>query len=147
MKQERVCFLCGRNGAGDPLDEHHVFNNTANRRKSDRMGLTVYLCHERCHIFGKYAVHHNAWVMEELKRYAQREFMMREGVSIRAFRMMFGKSWIGEDEDDVVTLFDLPLAEREEAMEREEVTLPPPAPATKGSREEVIFCGGDELPY
>ena len=112
MKQERVCFLCGRNGAGDPLEEHHIYN-ASNRSKSDKLGLTVYLCGNRCHRLGKYAVHHNAYVMNELKRYTQREFMMREGVGLVEFRLMFGKSYIGEDEGEIVTLFDLPVQERE----------------------------------
>lgn len=112
MKQERVCFLCGRNGAGDPLEEHHIYN-ASNRSKSDKLGLTVYLCGNRCHRLGKYAVHNNAYVMNELKRYAQREFMASEGVGLVEFRLMFGKSYIGEDEGDIVTLFDFPVEERE----------------------------------
>ena len=112
MKQERVCFLCGRNGAGDPLEEHHIYN-ASNRSKSDKLGLTVYLCGNRCHRLGKYAVHNNAYVMNELKRYAQREFMASEGVGLVEFRLMFGKSYIGEAEGEIVTLFDLPIEERE----------------------------------
>ena len=136
MKQERVCFLCGRNGAGDPLDEHHIFN-ASNRKKSDKLGLTVYLCHERCHIFGKYAVHHNAYVMDELKRYAQREFMMREGVGIVEFRLMFGKSYIGEDEGEIVTLFDLPVQERERAMSGRDVE--DAVPYKEESEEDALW--------
>ena len=47
MYRERECFLCGRNGADDPLDKHHIFGG-AYRKKSERYGLTVYLCHDRC---------------------------------------------------------------------------------------------------
>ena len=32
--EEKECFLCGRNGNGDPLDRHHIFNG-ANRKKSE----------------------------------------------------------------------------------------------------------------
>lgn len=56
---EKRCFLCGRNGAQDPLDRHHIFPGPY-RKKSERYGLVVYLCHNRCHIFAKTAVHNNA---------------------------------------------------------------------------------------
>ena len=42
MMEEKRCWLCGRNGADDPLDVHHIFGG-ANRKLSDRFGLTVYL--------------------------------------------------------------------------------------------------------
>ena len=50
------CYLCGRNGCGDPLDWHHIFDG-ANKKFSEQYGLKVRLCHHRCHIFGKDAVH------------------------------------------------------------------------------------------
>lgn len=40
---ERVCWLCGRNGNGDPLECHHIFGG-AMRKKSEKYGLKVYLC-------------------------------------------------------------------------------------------------------
>ena len=39
------CFICGK---FTPLEEHHVWHGTANRRLADKDGLTVYLCPE-CH--------------------------------------------------------------------------------------------------
>ena len=45
---ERVCWLCGRNGNGDPLECHHIFGG-AMRKKSEKYGLKVYLCGDRCH--------------------------------------------------------------------------------------------------
>ena len=56
MSNERMCFLCGKNGSEDPLDLHHVFGGPY-RKKSEKYGLVVYLCHHDCHIFGKNAVH------------------------------------------------------------------------------------------
>ncbi|MBQ7534111.1 MAG: hypothetical protein IJT43_00650, partial [Stomatobaculum sp.] len=52
------CFLCGRNGMDDPLDTHHIFNG-ASRKKSEAYGLTVRLCHGRCHQNGPDSVHRN----------------------------------------------------------------------------------------
>lgn len=42
------CYKCGKNG---PTELHHVFPGS-NRRRSDKDGLTVYLCpycHWKCH--------------------------------------------------------------------------------------------------
>ena len=33
----RACWLCGRNGASDPLDAHHIFGG-ANRKLSEKYG-------------------------------------------------------------------------------------------------------------
>lgn len=95
----RECFLCGRNGAGDPLDRHHIFGG-ANRQLSERFGLTVDLCHDRCHVFGPDAVHQNAEVMERLHIYGQHKCMEEQGWTVQQFRIVFGKSYI--DEADVV---------------------------------------------
>lgn len=99
-RMERVrsdaCWLCGRNGAGDPLDEHHIFGG-ANRGLSERFGLTVPLCHSRCHIFGPDAAHRNAETAQKLHEYGQRKAMEEQGWTRDAFRMIFGKNYIDED--------------------------------------------------
>ena len=64
-----TCWLCGSNGCADPLDRHHIFGG-ANRKKSERMGLVVYLCHNRCHIFGRYSAHQNKETMLKLHQFA-----------------------------------------------------------------------------
>ena len=60
------CWLCGRNGSVDPLDKHHIFGGPY-RKKSEKYGLVVYLCHDRCHIFGPDAAHNNK---DTMRRYA-----------------------------------------------------------------------------
>jgi hypothetical protein len=90
---ERVCFRCGRNGAYDVLDKHHVFGKY-NRDKSEAYGLTVYLCHNSCHIFGNDSVHKNKVFDFELKRYAQNEAMSEFGWSEEDFVERFGRSYI-----------------------------------------------------
>lgn len=90
MKQ---CWLCGANGNGDPLDRHHIFGG-AMRKKSEKYGLVVYLCHSRCHIFGRNAVHQNAAVMQELHEYGQRKAMEEQGWTEEEFRQHFGKNYI-----------------------------------------------------
>ena len=87
------CFLCGRNGSTDPLDTHHLFGG-AFRSRSDKYGLTVRLCHNSCHIFGKYAAHHNADTMKRLRIYGQQKAMKEQGWSTEDFIRVFGKSYI-----------------------------------------------------
>ena len=94
----KTCWLCGRNGAADPLDEHHIFGGP-NRKLSDRFGLTVYLCHHDCHIFGEDAVHQNAETARRLHEYGQRKAMEEQGWTVDQFRMVFGKNYLDEDED------------------------------------------------
>ena len=90
MKQ---CFLCGRNGSADPLDKHHIFGGPY-RKKSEKYGLTVYLCHHDCHIFGKEAVHNNAANMLYVKQYGQRKAMKEQGWTVDEFRKEFGKNYL-----------------------------------------------------
>ena len=90
---ERKCFLCGHTGWYDPLDCHHIFGG-AYRKKSEKYGLVVYLCHDRCHIFGRYAVHNNATTMRQLRRYGQLTAMREQGWTEDEFRREFGKSYL-----------------------------------------------------
>jgi hypothetical protein len=87
------CWLCGRNGSVDRLDRHHIFPG-AYRDKSEKYGLVVYLCHSECHIFGQYAVHHNARTMLELKQFGQRKVMQEQGWDTEDFIREFGKNYL-----------------------------------------------------
>lgn len=93
----RECFLCGKNGSSDPLDKHHIFGGS-NRKKSERFGLTVDLCHNECHIFGKHAVHNDANVMQRLHEYGQRKAMEEHGWSIEDFIREFGRNYLEVNE-------------------------------------------------
>lgn len=64
------CFLCG---ATRNLEVHHIMSN-ANRDKSTKYGLVVYLCKE-CHT-GTNGVHSNYAKMEALRKIAQTQFML-----------------------------------------------------------------------
>ena len=48
QKNDRECYLCGANGAADPLHWHHIFGG-ANRKHSEKYGLKVRLCGQQCH--------------------------------------------------------------------------------------------------
>ena len=94
QKDKTKCFLCGQNACGDHLDKHHVFNGFGLRDKSEEYGLTVYLHHNKCHEYGKNAVHRNAEVMRQLKAFVQEKAMEYYGWSVEDFRARFYKSYL-----------------------------------------------------
>lgn len=87
----KQCFLCGRNGSGDRLERHHIFSN-ANRKNSEKYGLVVYLCGERCHRTGRYAAHNNLETMGYLQRKGQE--MAEKQMSREEFIRIFGKNYL-----------------------------------------------------
>lgn len=88
------CYLCGRPALyNDPLDKHHVFFGPY-RRKSEKYGLTVYLHHSACHIFGEKAVHNNADVCRELQAEVQEIAMEHYGWTISDFIRLLGRNYI-----------------------------------------------------
>ena len=89
----RMCWLCGANGSMDPLDRHHIFG-ASNRKKSEKYGLVVDLCHHKCHEFGKQAVHQNAETMQRLHEYGQKKAMAEQGWTVDEFRQVFGKNYL-----------------------------------------------------
>ena len=85
------CFLCGRNGSGDPLECHHVFG-ASNRKYSDEDGLVVYLCGNRCHRNGNMSAHKSAVTAELLKAEAQKAY--EEKHSRAEFMTRYGKNYL-----------------------------------------------------
>ena len=65
----------------------------AYRNKSEKYGLVVDLCHNRCHIFGKEAAHRNPATMREIRRYGQRKVMEENGWTTADFIREFGKDY------------------------------------------------------
>lgn len=97
IPMERACWLCGRNGCGDPLDTHHIFGGPR-RKKSEKYGLCVFLCHHRCHLDGPQAVHRNAETMQQLHEYGQKKAMRENGWSVDEFRMEFGRNYLDDEQ-------------------------------------------------
>ena len=87
------CWLCGRRGGQDPLDRHHIFG-AAYRKKSEKYGLVVMLCHNRCHIFGRDAAHQSAETMQLLHEYGQRKAMEEQGWDTSRFIREFGRNYL-----------------------------------------------------
>ena len=95
--ENKTCFLCGEPAQwNDPLDRHHIFGG-ALRKKSEEYGLVVYLHHNKCHIFGKEAVHNNAMNMLKLKQNGQAKAMAENNRTIEEFRQHFRKNYIEEN--------------------------------------------------
>lgn len=86
MQFDKRCFLCGTTLN---LHDHHIFFGTANRKKSERFGLKVYLCME--HHTGSSGVHFNEDLDDGLKKLAQKKFEELYG-SRETFIKEFGKS-------------------------------------------------------
>lgn len=96
IQHGKYCWLCGANGNGEPLDKHHVFGG-ANRSRSEKYGLTVWLCHGKCHIFGENAAHRSRESRERLQEAGQRAAMECYGWDAEQFRIEFGKSYLDEE--------------------------------------------------
>lgn len=93
MQEDRgKCYLCGRNGNGDPLEEHHVFPG-ANRKFSEQDGLKVYLCGSRCHRNGFMSAHQDKKTSDRLKADAQKAWESKYG-SREDFMRRYGKNYL-----------------------------------------------------
>ena len=66
----------------------------SNRNKSEKYGLTIYLPHNKCHIFGKQAIHKNAELNKAIKAIAQEKAMQHYGWSVEDFIKIFGKNYL-----------------------------------------------------
>lgn len=93
----RECFLCGKvESSYCRIEVHHIFPG-GNRKKSDKLGLVVDLCHE-CHNEPPNGAHFNKHTMLRLKQYGQRKAMTEQGWSIEDFIREFGKNYLEDDE-------------------------------------------------
>lgn len=94
IQTEKVCFLCGciHPYGLNRLEEHHVFFGP-NRKKSEKLGLKVYLCGDSCHRNGPKAAHRNRETDLYIKRKAQEVYEKTYGTR-EDFRGEFGKSYL-----------------------------------------------------
>lgn len=84
IQRLQECYLCGRR---DGLEVHHCIHGTANRRLSDKDGLTVYLCRD-CHR----DLHDKGLNDDYLKAVAQNAWCAKYG-SREDFRRRYGKTF------------------------------------------------------
>lgn len=88
IQKERCCLVCRTTYN---LHKHHVFFGTANRKKSEKYGLTVWLC-SRHHNGSDYGIHFNKTLDQKIKQLAQRKF--EETHSHEEFMREFGRNWL-----------------------------------------------------
>lgn len=99
IQQDKThCFICEMSECGDHLDKHHVFGG-AYRDKSEQYGLTVYIHHNKCHIFGENSAHMNRAVQAKLQWIAQKKAMEVYGWTAKEFIKIFGRNCIGGQDD------------------------------------------------
>jgi len=87
ISNEKKCYLCG---SSRWLELHHVFGG-ANRNKSTKYGLVVYLCHN-CHNEPPLGVHHNRERMVYLRQIGQQAFMKH--YPNKDFLKEFGRNYL-----------------------------------------------------
>lgn len=85
--------MCGRNGTGDRLERHHIFEGNPDRQLSEKYKLVVWLCGSRCHRNGEYAAHRNKDTAKYLHRVGQQMFE-EQGHSREEFIKIFGRNYI-----------------------------------------------------
>ena len=83
------CFLCGRWAA---LERHHVYNGPF-RKKSEKYGAIVGLCHA-CHNEPPDGVHFDQTTDDMLKALFQRRIMEEQKWTVSDFIREFGKNYL-----------------------------------------------------
>jgi len=86
LQSKKECFVC-KTIYG--LHKHHVLYGTANRKKSEQYGFTVWLC-GRDHNLSNEGVHFNRELDLELKRLAQEQWLA-DGHTKEEWHREFGK--------------------------------------------------------
>jgi len=88
IQTEKECYFCG---IPYNLHRHHIIYGTANRKQSEKYGLTVWLC--QSHHTGCAGVHFNRELDLHLKKLAQKRFEAEYGANI-TFREVFGRNYL-----------------------------------------------------
>lgn len=92
VQKDKKCFICGTEIG---LERHHIFG-AANRQKSERYGLTVWMCHYH-HNEPPEGAHYNkdtADLLHEVGQYAFEQTHTR-----KQFLQEFGRNYLGWDEE------------------------------------------------
>ena len=87
ISNERECLVC-KTTLG--LHKHHIFEGTANRKKSEQYGCWCYLCGKH-HNLSNEGVHFNKTLDSKLKKYAQGKF--EEAYPGLDFLKIFGRNY------------------------------------------------------
>ena len=87
LQDKKECWVCR---STHDLACHHVFYGTANRAKSEKWGMKLWLCYN-CHN-GNNGVHFNPSLDRRIKQMAQQEFEKVYGHE--KFMAEFGKNYL-----------------------------------------------------
>lgn len=87
IQTEKECFICKGTYW---LEEHHIFGGS-NRKKSEKYGLKVFLCH-RHHNEAPFGVHFNKELMQKFHDLGQRTF--EEHYPDKSFLLEFGRNYL-----------------------------------------------------
>lgn len=92
QKDKTKCFRCGSYVF---LEEHHIFGGKANRSKSEKYGLKVYLCHN-CHNRDKKhkSIHFDKEEMLKLHKIGEQAFIDHYKKTKEDFRNIFGRNYL-----------------------------------------------------
>lgn len=88
VQGRKQCYVCGTEQC---LHMHHIFYGMANRRLSDRYGLTVWLCGMH-HNLSNEGVHFNKDLDLQIKQVGQRAFERNH--TREEFMQIFGKNYL-----------------------------------------------------
>lgn len=88
VQNDKVCYITGDEYN---LHKHHVFGG-ANRKKSERLGLWIYLRAD-WHNMEKYGIHNDAELNRRIKAEVQKIAMEHYDWSIEDFIREFGKNY------------------------------------------------------
>lgn len=86
--KEDSCLICGQTFN---LHKHHIFYGTANRKNSEKYGMTCMLC-ARHHNMSDEGVHFNKKMDDGLKQFAQRQFERTH--THEEFMEIFGRNYL-----------------------------------------------------
>lgn len=89
LQSDKECFICKTT---QWLELHHVFGG-ANRKRSEKDGLTVYLCHYH-HNEPPQGVHHNRKNMDRLRAYAEKKWLEHYGKTVEEFIKVYGRNYL-----------------------------------------------------
>ena len=92
LQYEKRCYICGI-APEYGLEAHHIFSG-ANRKKSEKYGLKIWLCHNHHNenIPNDPGIHFNPKVMDFVQRKAQRKF--EEIYGHNKWMEIFGRNYL-----------------------------------------------------
>ena len=87
---EKACFICG---SRKNVEVHHIFG-ASNRTKSDKDGLTVYLCSD-CHREASHAAHRDANTAQLLHAVGELMWMVKHPNADKVdFMLRYGRKYL-----------------------------------------------------